>query len=171
MSEEKKQKKSLFDSLPFLNKLKQVKHIGLIVTIIFILILLLILFGGFGNSKSFLTFSSSSNTSTTYQSNQYVDGLESKLKNLLGKIKGAKDVEVMIAYESGTTYVGQNSSDTSLVSAGKTSNTSETTFPKITGVVIVSSGASDISVRLDMQIATETLLGLSADKIQIFVGN
>jgi len=171
MSEEKKQKKSLFDSLPFLNKLKQVKHIGLIVTIIFILILLLILFGGFGNSKSFLTFSNSSNTSTTYQSNQYVDGLESKLKNLLGKIKGAKDVEVMIAYENGTTYVGQNSSDTSLVSAGKTSNTSETTLPKITGVVIVSSGASDISVRLNMLMATETLLGLSADKIQIFVGN
>ena len=47
----------------------------------------------------------------------------------------------------------------------------EEVLPKIKGVVVVSSGAKDISVKLNIINAIQTLLDLSDNKIQILVGN
>ena len=44
-------------------------------------------------------------------------------------------------------------------------------LPNISGVVIVSSGASDINVKLNLLTATQTLLDIAQNKIQIYVGN
>lgn len=192
MSEEKKQTKDKFDwlkNLSFIKKLKQVKHIGLIVTIIFILILLIILFGNFNfSTSSAISTSTSSATYTT--SAEYVIQMEDKLKNLISKIKGSGNVEVMLTLDSGTSVVLASNDETVTTSNGNASTTTvsanpiiieqsgsnlpvivEEILPKIKGVVIVSSGAKDINVRLNILNAVQTLTGLANSQIQILIGN
>ena len=191
MSEEKSKEKGgfkFFKDWSLLKKIKQVKHIGLIVTIIFVLILLIILFGNF----DFLNFTKTSKTvsqSSGYaytSSIEYAENLEHKLKTIIGKIKGAGNVDVMITLESGTNLLLANnetqnvgSDDVTIVSASpiileQNGNSSPLVvgevLPKIKGVVVVSSGASDIAVRLNILHAIQTLLNLSDMQIQILVG-
>lgn len=187
MSEEKKKKVSILDNFGFVKKIKQVKHIGLIVAIMFLLILALILFNDFNfSSKS----NSTSEYSTTYTSSEeYVNSLESRLKTVLSKIKGAGNVEVMISIKSGLEFeIATNEESTSTTKGNETTTTSSSkpiiitndgqesaiiiseNLPEITGVVIVSSGADNTFVKLNLLTATETLLNVSQNKIQIFVG-
>ena len=191
MSEEKKQSKDKFEwlkNLNFMKKLKQVKHIGLIITIIFILILLIILFGNFNfSTASSISANVSSTTYTT--SSEYVTAMEDKLKNLISKIKGSGNVEVMITLDSGTSVVLASNDETVTTTSGGASTTTvsanpiiieqsgtnmpvivEEILPKIKGVVIVSSGAKDINVRLNILNAVQTLTGLTNSQIQILVG-
>ena len=185
MSEEKKSNKlSFLDNLKFVKKIKQVKHIGIIVVVIFVLILLLILFSDI--NLNFQSKNETFETSTYTSYYQYAEKLESKLKNLLGRIKGAGNVEVMITLDGGTTmqYV-TDEERTTVASSGQTTVSVSNSavlindepivkgerLPTITGVVIVSSGAKDTNVRLNLLTATQTLLDLSQNKIQIFVGN
>lgn len=186
MSEEKKHKKqSLLDNLNIFKKIKQVKNIGLIITIIFVLILLIILFGNF----DFMSLSSSVKTdgSTYTVSTDYLEKMEAKLTDVLTKIKGAGDVKVMITLESGTTVVVTSDDELKIITiddAGKQSvstvpvvlsnknfEVSSEIIPMINGVVIVSSGATNVNVKLNLYTATKTLLDLPAEKIQIFEGN
>lgn len=190
MSDEKKKNKlSFLDNLGFVKKLKQVKHIGLIVVVIFVLILLLILFNDFdflkSNNESVITETS---TYTSYY--QYAEKLEKKLKNVLGKIKGAGNVDVMVTLDGGTTMqIATDDEKTTVTNGSQTSITVSSStilvdnegqetpiitgesLPTITGVVVVSSGASDINVRLNLLTAVQTLLDIAQNKIQIFVGN
>ena len=189
MSNEKKSSKlSFLDNLNFLKKIKQVKHIGLIIASIFLLILAIIFFGDFNFSSS--TSSITSSESTTYTNcEDYVKSLEKRLKNVLGKIKGSGNVEVMITIENGIEYEIATDNESSTISKdGQTTTTSSSkpiiitndgqetpiiiseNLPKITGVVIVSSGADDVFVKLNLLTATETLLNVSHNEIQIFVG-
>ena len=191
MSEEKSKEKGgfkFFKDWSLFKKIKQVKHIGLIVTVIFVLILLIILFGNF----DFLNFTNTSKTTSqnsvyTYtSSSEYAKNLEYKLKTIISKIKGAGNVDVMITLESGTNLLLANnetqnvgSDDVTIVSASpiileQNGNSSPLVvgevLPKIKGVVVVSSGASDISVRLNILHAVQTLLDLEDMQIQILVG-
>ena len=176
--------------MTFLKKLKQVKHIGLIVTIIFILILVIILFGDFNLfAKSSSTTSVSSNEITYTTSLEYEKAMEDKLKNLIARIKGAGRVDVMLTLDSGTSVVLASNDETKTVSNGSSSTTTvsaspiilqqngsnmplivEEVIPRIKGVVIVSSGAKDVNVRLNILNAVQTLTGLTNSKIQILVG-
>lgn len=184
MSEKKEVKDNfkIFKNWTFLKKLKQVKHIGLIVTIIFILILLVILFGDFNLFGSKSTDTSNSNSSYS-NSLEYSSKMENKLKTLITKIKGSGNVEVMVTVEeSGAVIVDNTSSKTSgtvavsgssiVLENGQNSPVviGEVT-PKIKGVVVVSSGASDTTVRLNILRAVETLLDLNESQIQILIGN
>lgn len=191
MNEEKNKETGgikIFKEWPLLKKIKQVKHIGLIVTIIFVLILLIILFGNF----NFLNFSNSSKVASqsknyTYiSSSEYAQNLEYKLKSIISKIKGAGNVDVMITLESGTNLLlasnetqNVNSNEVTTVSASpiileQNGDSSPLVIgevlPKIKGVVVVSSGASDIAVRLNILHAVQTLLDLDDMQIQILVG-
>lgn len=189
MSEKKEDKKNFafLDKFPFLAKLKQTKHIGLIVTVIFILILILILFGNF-NISSFGSNSQSvtASNSTTYQTSaEYAQMIEGKLKSILQKVKGAGDVEVMIAIKSGTSVkIAENSEQ--VTTSNSTTTTSEPiliengstkspivigeNLPTISGVVVVSSGANDIFVKMNLMNAVQTLIDVPQEKIQILVG-
>ena len=187
--EKSKNKFSFLDNLKFIKKIKQVKHIGLIITIIFIIILLLIAFGNFNFSLSEKSNDESSQHTSTYTSYyEYAEKLESKLKNVLTKIKDAGTVEVMITLDGGVNLIYATEDEKTISNNGQTTTTSGSTIiistdgqeqpiivgeqlPKITGVVVVSSGASDVSVRLNLLYATQTLLDVEQDKIQIFVGN
>ncbi len=191
MSDEKKQTKDKFEwlkNLGFLKKLKQVKHIGFIITMIFVLILLIILFGNFNFSSSSASKVSSSDSTYT-NSVEYVQQMEDKLKNLIAKIKGTGNVEVMLTLDSGTSIVLASNDETKTTSNGNSSTTTvsanpiilkqngnnlpvvvEEVIPKIKGVVIVSSGAKDVNVRLNILNAVQTLTGLTNSQIQILIG-
>ena len=161
MSEEKKAGKiSFLDNLKIVKKIKQNKHIGLIVVVIFVLILLLLLFSDFNFNTSKMEMLETSTYSTYYQ---YAETLENKLKNVLGKIKGVGNIEVMISLDNNSINVSNSntSSDEQSVEI----------LPNVSGVVIVSSGASDINVKLNLLTATQTLLDIAQNKIQIYVGN
>lgn len=161
MSEEKKASKiSFLDNLKIVKKIKQNKHIGLIVVVIFVLILLLLLFSDFNFNTSKMEMLETSTYSTYYQ---YAETLENKLKNVLGKIKGVGNIEVMVSLDNNSINVSNSntSSDEQSVEI----------LPNVSGVVIVSSGASDINVKLNLLTATQTLLDIAQNKIQIYVGN
>lgn len=192
MSEEKKISKEKFDwlkNLSFIKKLKQVKHIGLIITIIFVLLLLLILFGNFNFLSSSSTISASSNSFTYTTNAEYIKNMEDKLKTLLSKIKGSGNVEVMITLNEGAGVVLATSDESITTNNGNGSTTTVSAnpviitqngtntpviisenIPEIKGVVVVSSGAKDINVRLNILNAVQTLTGLANNKIQILIG-
>ena len=191
MNDDNKQTKDKFEwlkNISFFKKLKQIKHIGLIITIIFILILLIILFGNFSFSNS-SSISVSSDESTYTNSVKYAQQMEDKLKILIAKIKGAGRVDVMLTLDSGTSVVLASNDETKTVSNGSSSTTTvsaspiilqqngsnmplivEEVIPRIKGVVIVSSGAKDVNVRLNILNAVQTLTGLTNSQIQILVG-
>ena len=191
MNDDNKQTKDKFEwlkNISFFKKLKQIKHIGLIITIIFILILLIILFGNFSFSSS-SSILVSSDESTYTNSVKYAQQMEDKLKILIAKIKGAGRVDVMLTLDSGTSVVLASNDETKTVSNGSSSTTTvsaspiilqqngsnmplivEEVIPRIKGVVIVSSGAKDVNVRLNILNAVQTLTGLTNSQIQILVG-
>lgn len=134
----------------------------------------------------------SSQTSTVYESETDV---ENRLESVLSKIRGAGKVEVMITYETGVEIVPAMSSDkesTSSESNGNnqdslTSNQSESLTPatisqsgndipivlteikpKVRGVIVIAEGAADIMVKLDLQYAVQTVLGVPASCIEVF---
>lgn len=188
MSEEKKNSKlSFLDNFNFLKKIKQVKHIGLIIAVIFLLILAIIFFGDFSFSSS--TSGTTQSTSTYTNADEYVKSLENRLKNVLSQIKGAGNVEVMISVDNGIEFeIAIDTESSSISKNGETTTTTSSkpiiitndgqqtpiiiseNLPTITGVVIVSSGANDVFVKLNLLSATETLLNISQNDIQIFVG-
>ena len=193
MSEQKKTAKenfAWFKNLNFFKKLKEVRHIGLIITIIFVLILLIILFGDFGlfsNSKASTKASTESSTYTT--SLDYAKVVEDKLCSIVKNIKGAGKVEVMVSLDSGTSLVLASTEEKVTKGTGNDMSTTVSTgpvivkqdgndttivigeeLPKIKGVVVVSSGAKDVAVRLNILKAVQTLLDLDDTQIQILIG-
>lgn len=192
MSDEKKQK-GLFKALAelsFVKKLKSIKHIEIIILVIFILVLLLICFNG-TSLFSFLSFTEKSSTSSSSQSSYvsavtYTENLESKLKNLLSNIKNAGNVEVMISIDESSTLTF--ATEQVITTSGQTTKTETNIIfvekdgvslpvlvneklPEINGVVVVSTGANDVNVKLNILQAVQTILNIDANKIQIFAGN
>ena len=157
---EDKKKLSLFG---FLKKIKTEYLI-----LFALLIVALIVFFSF-NGKS-----TESNESTVTV-NEYVDQLETKLKNCLKQVKGAGKVDVIIsvgssmqtvfATQSAVSANGQNTVSPIIVS-GKPVVVKET-YPEIVGVVIVAEGAGNLSVKIDLLNACETFLSITEDRIQI----
>lgn len=191
MSDDKK-KKGLFSSLSelsFVKKLKNIKHIEIIIVVIFILILLLICFAG-NDTFSFLSkkknTTSTSGNITYVSTSDYVSSIEGKLKSILSNINGAGKVEVMISVDGSSEI--QFATDEIITTNGQTTEktinivfvtkdgvnqpiiTNEK-LPKINGVVVVSSGAKNTKVKLQLMSAVQTLVNIDCDKIQILEGN
>lgn len=171
----------------FFDKLKKIKHFELIVIAIFCAILLLIYFSTFTSSNS------QKNTLTTLTTEEYAEYLENKLCNVLTHISGAGKVKVMITLECGVEYI--YATNTTEETTSQTSNGNTTTkttkkdevllvsvsgksspiilqenLPKVGGVLVVASGAKNISVRLELQKAVEALLEVNSKDIEILVG-
>ena len=105
------------------------------------------------------------------------------------KIKGSGNIEVMITLNEGA-GVNLASNDESITSnngSGSTTTVSASpiiinqngvnspvivseNIPEIKGVVVVSSGAKDVNVRLNILNAVQTLTGLANSQIQILIG-
>lgn len=173
----------------FFKILKNKQFKAVIVVLIFGVIALIILNSSFGTS---LTSTASSGNSNVYMSGlEYCEKLENKLVGVLSKISGAGDVKVMVTVENGpelklasntdertnTTTNGSNSTTNVTKSTEpiivKTSNNSTPLVlselsPKVTGIVVVASGAKDIKVRLNLLEAVKALLNVSNNNIQIY---
>lgn len=180
-----KKEKSKFNILKYFNG-KNFKII--ILLIVFVVALILIMNLSKGTSKN-VASTVSSNTYTT--SLEYSKMLECKLESVLSQVKGAGQVKVMITLDGSPelVYAMDSDSKVSNSSSGGTTTTSSQTpiivskngsssplilteiLPKVKGVIVVSSGANDVSIKLDILNSVSTLLGISTDKINVLKGN
>lgn len=120
---------------------------------------------------------------------EYIAILEDKLNKVLSGINGAGKTQVMITIDSSPILTIAKNEETKTVSSSGGSTTTTTsepiyvtangksnpliigeTLPEIKGVIVVSSGASDVRVKMDIINAVRTALGISSDIIEVFVG-
>ena len=161
-------------------KLKSIKHIHIYIAVLLGVIVCLIYFGSFGKKKSDKSeeISTESYSSTV----EYIDYLENKLGNVLSKISGVGQVDVIITLENGFSYEYATDTETETIVSGgtETTVTSETVilvsnepvvvreiYPEIKGVVVVADGAKDVSVKLNIISAVETVLEVDRDNVTI----
>ena len=165
----------------FWDKLKKIKHIEIYIALIFAAIVMICYFASFkgGGKKDTDT---STNIQTFSTSSEYVGYLENKLENVLGQVKGAGNVDIIITLENGFEYVYATEEEVRTSSNGGTVTSSTVVlvdgkpvlekeiFPSIQGVVVVSQGASDVSVRLNLLSAIQTVVSVDNSKITILTG-
>ena len=123
------------------------------------------------------------------------DSLEEKLAATLSQIEGAGDVEVMITYEStseivpafsvdrqtttitdnrenGTSTTNTENTQSEVVTVGGNGGSSALILkeisPKIRGVIVVAEGADDITVRLNLLNAVQTLLNVGPRQVDVY---
>ena len=170
----------------FFQKIKKFKGVEIAIVIVLISAMILIAISSFSTSKK--EADSKTNTLEDYCAN-----LEARLNQVLSKIEGVGEVSSMITLEGGfqqkLAYNEENSTTTGEKNGSTTQNTSssqsviyitqngvETPLvlyeenPKIAGVVVVSSGAKDVKVKLDIIRAVSTLLNVQSSCIEVLVG-
>ena len=129
-------------------KLKSIKHIEVILAVLFALIILLVYF----SSISGLSNDTQDTTSTNTAVSAYTIEMEQKLSNILSKIDGVGDVDVMLMIENSTNF-----------------NTE--VLPNIISVIVVADGAENVWVKLDIIKAVETLLKINSANIEVLAGD
>lgn len=183
------EKKQIFDK--WMNKIKNEKKwkIGLYGGVI--IIALIFCFTEWGNSQDI----SSEEIIETNAQNQSEQEIEERLEKILSSIRGAGQVKVMITYETGvemvtamSTDVNSNRSETvgtdkSSFMVQETESTKPATVsgnggytpiilaekqPTIRGVIVVAEGAANISVKMDLQQAVQTILAVPANSVEVF---
>ncbi|MBE5780584.1 MAG: hypothetical protein E7328_02000 [Clostridiales bacterium] len=117
---------------------------------------------------------------------------ERRLKEILGRISGVGDVDVMITYAGGSELVPAYNSDVTVQSTDETnpSGTVRTTRneteslkpvteqdgtvllsekrPEVIGVIIVAEGAGDVEVCMALQRAAQAALNVPVSKVEVF---
>ncbi len=164
------------------------KNLKIIVLLIICLICLIIFLKMSDSDKKSNT--STTTNSTIYKTSvEYSGILESKLESVLSQIKGAGNVKVMVTLEGSPelVYAMDSNEKASNTQNGSTTTSSSTPIivetngsseplilteklPKVKGVVVVSTGASDIAIKLDILNSVSTLLDISIDKINVLKG-
>lgn len=119
--------------------------------------------------------------------------LEEKLKNILSQIEGAGEVDVMITYESSeeiqpafntnitteeTKEADQQGGERTITTSSEnktiiTSSDNEpivikTNEPKISGVIVVASGAKDLKVKETLYSAVQTSLQVKGYQVEVY---
>ena len=119
--------------------------------------------------------------------------LEEKLKNILSQIEGAGEVDVMITYESSeeiqpafnTNTTTEETKEVDLQGGERTVTTSsenktmitsssnepiviKTNQPKINGVIVVATGAKDLTVKETLYSAVQTALQVQGHQVEIY---
>lgn len=161
-------------------KLKSIKNYEIIISLIIICIVLLIYFSVNGDGKKEEKVTESVNISLT-------DGLEERVGNVLSKIEGVGEVDVLITFSSSAEQVTantQNSHSTTTSNQNNSTTTSTTTsspiisnqnvivlqekMPEIIGVIVVAEGADNPKVKINILSAVSTALDIDKNSIQIF---
>lgn len=186
VTDKRKKKDGLTEKIK--NKLSGIKNLNILLLIGAGCIALLVgisLFGYDGSQKNV----------NSEEVKSYYEQVENRLATVLGEIKGAGEVKVMINY-SGTSEIvtamtsnvstdktTDSGSSSSRVTESKTEITEpviiqqngedtpvviKEILPDIVGVIVVAEGAKDMSVRINLVSAVQTLLNVSADKVEIF---
>ena len=185
---DKKEKQSVWERIPFLQKLKNIKHIEIYLLCIFAIVLVIIY------STSIKSKNVNKETQDSFTAQEYSEYLERKLSNILSNISGAGAVKVMITLDGGMKYEYEKQSEEITTSNEIGGNTNKKTtkneedvivtingkstpliikesYPDVCGVVVVASGATNVQVKLNIMKAIKTLLGIEEDNVQILVGN
>ena len=177
--DEKKEKKNLFNG-KFFQRLKGIKHIEIVIALVLGAIILLIYISSLSNGTDKQT-----STQSVTSISSYSNFLENKLANVLSQIEGAGNVSTMITFESGTEYVYATNEETKInTNAGQSSTTTTQTttkypnedllvkevLPKISGVVVVASGAKDTKVKLEIVKAVQAVLNVPISKVEVLIG-
>ena len=169
-------------------KIKRIKHWEIYAAVIVVVIML----GIYLSSMRGTDHAKQMDTAASVASgdNSYASQLEAKLQNVLGCIAGAGHVAVMVmtdgegtaelAYdiqEKTVTQTGANGQEVTTTTVDKTVVTKNgspmilwTNPPTILGIVVVATGASNPSVRLNLLHAVQTLIGDNNVPIQILSG-
>ena len=181
------------------NKLFKNKYMGNILAVLlvigFILIAITILAPGLLSGKNeVLTEENNTKVNTTVST--YEDKQKTELTNILRKIDGVGEVDVMINFESGEEKVAaydstnqttkteetdtnggkrvsdQQNDTTKVVMSSESGGNSpvilKTYKPKIIGVVITAEGAESSKVRYDIEKAVSSLYGISVEKVNVY---
>ncbi|NLM75360.1 MAG: hypothetical protein GX187_04620 [Clostridiaceae bacterium] len=124
---------------------------------------------------------------TPLNGHEIISDLENRLSELLSKVEGAGQVDVMIFADSSSEHVPAYNNEQNTRSdegaSGKSSEIRETrelalsgddtpvilkvNVPQIKGVVVVAQGADDILIREQLNNAVCTLLGIPEHRVQI----
>jgi len=160
MSEVKEQGKSKKTGL--LERLKSVKHIEIIVVAVFACVVLLVIFNGFGTATGGASGGGSDELS------EYARGMEQRLAEVLSDIEGAGKVSVMLHFDSSAELVPALEGGDKMVIVGGKPVIIRQIQPKVSGVIVVAEGASNIKVKLELFKAVQTLLDVDQKCIEIF---
>ncbi len=113
--------------------------------------------------------------------------MEARMETILSEIEGAGKVRVMLEYAAGTKSIYQSDSDQEVRSDGVENETRTSVrtvlasggnsrdapvvvqkiYPTFRGALVVSEGADDGNVKLNLVTAVSSLTGLGADKITV----
>ena len=150
---------------------------------------LLVVVGVFDSNGDDIT--SLEQSSSTYLSTlDYCRELESKLQSLIENVDGAGKVKVMISVDGSPEiiYASDKSETNSTNMSGSSTSTNTSSpiivevggkssaliltenLPKVKGVIVVSSGAGNVAVKLNILNAVSTLLGISSDQVSVLKG-
>ena len=133
------------------------------------------------------------NTGTGYAATD-VASVERRLEETLSEIRGVGKVRVMITYDTSEELVpamstqrqSQESSSNNTDSRSSTESNQLATInsgngqspvviteiqPKVRGVIVIAEGAADITVRMNLEYATATVLGIDSSAIEVFEMN
>lgn len=198
----------LKDELDKLLKIKGMNNLIIICLMMgFVLIALNVLLPEYTNNHNNNYISDPSNTSSTYNSSEenvktkedYEEKQKNDLINILKKIEGVGDVDVMMTFESGEQKVpaydtsaqtstteekdtsggtrvnNQNTDGSTVVMTNKDGDNEPfilTTYkPKIIGVIVVAEGAENSKTKYDIEQAVSRVYNLSLDKVNVYSMN
>lgn len=161
-------------------KLRKIKHFEILLAVFIGLVVCVVYFSFFANPK---TDNTEENSTGQYSGAvEYVDYLENKLCNVLGKITDVGKVSVIITLESGFSYEYATNSETKTTISGgnETTITTDTVilvsnepvvvkeiYPVIKGVVVVADGAKNFAIKMNILTAVETVLEIESNRITI----
>ncbi len=157
---------------------KKTQYLAIVIVIAAIL---MIYFSTFEASNK----SSGAGKETTLAEQTEAD-MESRLEEILSKVDGAGNVEVVINYDSSGELIPAMSEEKSTSSDDKSNSSKESSEiatvksgsdteaviikhiePEVRGVIVVAEGADNIRVKIELLEAVKVVLDVGADKVQI----
>ena len=163
------------------------KNIKIVITCVLMLIALILYVGFSGGNE--VTQTESEVKSGYITTMEYCEKLEEKLQAIISQIDGAGNVKVMVSVDGSPEliYVSDTDTKTSTTTSGTTTTTTSSPIivgsgsnsngivmteklPRVRGVIVVSTGAGQIGIKLDILNAVATLLDISTDNITILKG-
>ncbi len=167
------------------DRLKKIKHIEIYIAAIVALIIVAVYLTSCLSSPQEKTKQevSTEKTETFSSSQEYGEFLENKLCNVLASVKGAGNVKVALTLEGGFEYIYLTSDETKTSADGGEVVIStpvlidgkpvleKEIYPKLKGIVVTATGANDVSVRLHLLEALQTVVEVDSQNITILAGN
>ena len=163
------------------SKLKKNKNFLVFIAVGLAVLIAIIYFSSLLGTNDKSSSTKEDNIETNFStSEEYVIYLENKLENVISQVKGAGNVDVIVTLEKGFQYVYLTEEETKTSANGITTTTTtvvmvdgepvltEEIYPIIKGIVIVSAGANDVAVKMNILTLIQTVVDVDSSKISIF---